>query len=113
MISSRFARLPTYLCMAFIFFYSFPAFSALLVDDCDGNGLRGHWTSYVDPHSYVSPNPFTYSIGGRSDLCARLDFELKPGLQYPYAGMTDSFPAQELSTYEGVRFWAKIGRAHV
>ncbi|HEY5040284.1 MAG TPA: glycoside hydrolase family 9 protein, partial [bacterium] len=84
------------------------AFGALLVDDFDGNGLSGHWTSYADPHSYASPNPFHFSGNGHdSDQCARLEFEMKPGLQYPYAGMMDNFPAQNLSTYEGVRFWAK------
>jgi len=82
--------------------------AALLVDDCDGKGLGGHWVSYVDAHSSVSPFPFHFSGEGRqSSPCAHLEYELKAGLQYPYAGMVDSFQAQDLSNYEGVRFWAK------
>lgn len=84
------------------------AFAALRVDDFAASGLGGRWVSYADPHSYVSPHPFSPTGGGHgSDQCARLEFELKQGVQYPFAGMSDSFTAQNLSTYEGVRFWAK------
>src|SRR5580692_1790328 len=85
-----------------------PSFAALLVDDCNGNGLGGHWTSFSDTNSTASPKPFIFSPGGyKSDLCAKLEFELKPGLQYPYAGVVDNFTSQDLSGYQGVRFWAK------
>jgi endoglucanase len=85
-----------------------PSLAAMRVDNFAGNGLEGHWVSFVDSSSHISPNPFILSGGGHSsDQCARLDFELKQGAQFPYAGMTDSFTPQNLSEYEGVRFWAK------
>jgi len=95
------------------FFLSFllltsPAFAAMRVDNFAGTGLNGHWVSFVDPHSHISPNPFFLSGNGHnSDQCARLDFELKQGAQYPFAGMTYSFTPQNLADYEGVRFWTK------
>ncbi|HXL72224.1 MAG TPA: glycoside hydrolase family 9 protein, partial [bacterium] len=84
------------------------SFAAMRVDNFAGNGLGSQWVSYADPNSHVSPTPFFITSGGHdSDQCARLDFELKQGVQYPFAGMTDSFSPQDLNAYEGVRFWAK------
>ncbi len=85
-----------------------PSFAAMRVDNFAGNGLDGHWVSFVDSNSHISPNPFILSGDGHSsDQCAKLNFELKQGVPYPFAGMTDSFTPQNLSEYEGVRFWAK------
>ena len=90
------------------FSFARTTFGALAVNDCDGNSLVGSWTSYADPHSTVSPSPFHSSASGRqSGECARLDYELKPGSPYPYAGMLCSFGARDLSSCAGVRFWAK------
>ncbi len=89
-----------------------PSIAALLVDDCEGispaNRLGGYWSSYSDVYSAVTPKPFAYSPEGYGSAhCARIDMELKAGLQYPYAGMNTSFAPQDLSAYEGVRFYAK------
>jgi endoglucanase len=84
--------------------------AALLVDDCEGvhNQMGGGWSSYVDAHSYASPVPFKMADEGyQSDHGARLEFEMKPGVQYPYAGMNTYFKTTDVSQYEGVRFWAK------
>lgn len=81
--------------------------ASLLVEDGEGHGLGG-WFSYSDAYSEASPKPFTFSEGGyRSAHCARLDVELKSGVQYPYAGFGTGFPLKDLSAYEGVRFYAK------
>jgi len=91
-----------------ILLFASPSFAAMRVDNFAGTGLNGQWVSFADSNSHISPNPFFLSGGGHdSDQCARLDFELKQGAQFPYAGMTDSFPPQNLSEYEGVRFWAR------
>ncbi len=89
-----------------------PCPAALLVDDCEGtaqsNTLGGVWSSWCDPNSSVAPKPFTFTEGGyQSEHCARVDYELKPGISYPYAGMNTTFKATDLSSYEGVRFLAK------
>ncbi|HUO56875.1 MAG TPA: glycoside hydrolase family 9 protein [bacterium] len=87
-----------------------PSTEALLVDNGEGSGegLIVHWAGYCDSASSYSPSPFHLSSDGHdSARCARLEFEMRPGAQYPYAGMTCSFTAQDFSTYEGVRFWAK------
>jgi endoglucanase len=84
--------------------------AALLVDDCEGanNQMGGGWSSYVDAHSYASPIPFKMSVEGyQSGHCARLEFEMKTGVQYPYAGMNTYFKSTDVSQYEGVRFRAK------
>jgi endoglucanase len=88
--------------------FSLPASAALLVDDCEGNGLKGNWSSYCDKYSSILPTPFAFTQGGyATPHCARLDVEIKAGEQYPYAGMNTMFSPQNLSSYEGVRFWAK------
>ncbi len=88
--------------------FAIPSSATLLVDDCEGAGLGGHWSSYCDHFSSIDPNPFRFSEGGHTTThCARLDVEIKAGEQYPYAGINTMFPPQDLSSYEGVRFWAK------
>lgn len=79
------------------------------MDEGDGTqGLSRGWVTYADNYSAISPLPFHYSEGGHdSARCARIDVELKTGGPYPYAGMNTSFSPQDLSTYEGIRFWAK------
>ena len=104
-----FSRSGLFLKIFFLFFISVPPSLAVMrVDNFENNGLGGHWVCFVDSNSHISPNPFMLSGGGHnSDQCARLDFELRQGVQYPFAGMTLSFLPQNLTTYEGVRFWAK------
>lgn len=83
------------------------SWAALRIDDCEGHGLGG-WFSYSDTYSTVSPKPFTFSPEGyQSAHSARLDVELKSGVQYPFAGFGAGFTARDLSDYEGVRFYAK------
>lgn len=83
------------------------AWAALPVDDCEGHGLGG-WFSYADAYSSAVPKPFAFSPEGyQSAHCARLDVELKSGVQYPYAGFGTGFTVKNLSEYEGVRFYAK------
>ena len=97
-----------FLFISLVFVSSFPVSAALWVDDCEGKSLGGHWSSYCDPFSSITPQPFTFTEGGRDSAhCARLDVEIKAGETYPYAGMNTMFSPQDLSTYEGVRFWAK------
>ena len=89
-----------------------PTAAALLVDDGGGTsgGLSQGWMVYSDGHSIVSPNPFHYSAVGRgSSSCARIDVQLNAGAPYPYAGMNSTFSPRDLSSYEGIRFWAKGG----
>ena len=83
------------------------AWATLPVDDGEGHGLGG-WFSYADTYSSASPKPFVFSPDGyQSAHCARLEVELKSGVQYPFAGFGTGFAVKNLSDYEGVRFYAK------
>lgn len=84
------------------------SWAAQVVDDCNGDNLGCRWASFTDPRSWISPTPFSFSPGGHGkDLCARLEYEFRAGDQYQYAGMVCNFTPQDVSAYEGVRFWAK------
>jgi endoglucanase len=99
---------------AAILFLIQPSHATLLVDDCESdktqNRLGGAWAAYHDPSSLIlfPPKIFQYSSDGfQSPHCVRVEYEIKAGAPYPYAGFNTSFPARDCSDYEGVRFRAK------
>jgi endoglucanase len=100
--------------LAAILFLVQPSHAALLVDDCESGGVQnslgGTWVTYHDPSSLIlfPLETFQYSTSGfHSPHCVRVEYEIKAGAPYPYVGFNSSFPSQNLSTYEGVRFRAK------
>ncbi len=100
--------------LALVFLLSPAARSALLVDNAEEPGpthrFGGPWVVFHDPASTTEPEAqrFRYAPEGfQSAHKIRLEYELKPGAPYPFAGLLATFPARDLSSFEGVRFQAR------
>ncbi len=105
-------RFPFFLaCLALI-----PALApcAFRIEDGDQTTLRQSlssvWAPFHDPHSLAAfptkEGPWTED-GFESPRGLRMDYTMKTGATYPYAGFVANFAPRDWSSYEGVRFRAK------